>query len=73
MDDDAVMRVAREMGYSVEDVREARQVMRDANVPEDKITSVLRLLARAAALDGVESTLAELALRAAQQAEKEKE
>lgn len=73
MDDDAVMRLAREMGYSVEDVREAGQVMRDANVPEDKIASVLRLLARAAALDGVESTLAELALRAAKQTEKEEE
>ncbi|NIM49320.1 MAG: hypothetical protein GTO22_08680 [Gemmatimonadales bacterium] len=73
MDDDAVMRVAREMGYSVEDVTEARQVMRGANVPEDRIASVLRLLAHAAALDGVESTLSELALRAANQAGKEEE
>jgi hypothetical protein len=73
MDDDAVMRVAREMGYSMEDVREAGQVMRDANVPQHKIASVLRLLARAAALDGVGSTLAELALRAAEQAEKEEQ
>ena len=73
MDDNAVMRVARELGYSVEDVREAGQVMCDANVPEDKIASVLDLLARAAALDGVGSTLAELALRAAEQAEKRDE
>jgi hypothetical protein len=47
--------------------------MRDANVLEDKIVSVLRLLARAAALDGVRSTLAQLALRAAEQGEKEEE
>ncbi len=73
MDDVAVMRVARGMGYSVEDVRAAGQVMRDANVPEDKVESVLGLLARAAALDGVGSTLVELALRAAEQAEKEEE
>jgi hypothetical protein len=44
MDDGAVMRVGQEMGYPAQDVREARQIMRDANVPEDKIASVLRLL-----------------------------
>jgi len=71
MDDNAVMRAAREMGYSSEDVKAARQVMRDANVPEDKIASVLRLLAQAASLDGERSTLAELALRAAAQAGRE--
>jgi hypothetical protein len=71
MDDNAVMRAAREMGYSSEDVKGARQVMRDANVPEHKIASVLRLLAQAAVLDGQRSTLAELALRAAAQAGRE--
>jgi hypothetical protein len=71
MDDNAVMWAAREMGYSSEDVKGARQVMRDANVPEDKIASVLRLLAQAAVLDGQRSTLAELALRAAAQAGRE--
>jgi hypothetical protein len=71
MDDNAVMRAAREMGYSSEDVKGARQVMRHANVPEDKIASVLRLLAQVAVLDGERSTLAELALRAAAQAGRE--
>ncbi len=71
MDDTAVRRFAQEMGYSLEDVREARRVMRDANVPEAKIVSVLRLLAHAAVLDGVGSTLAALALRTAQQAERD--
>jgi hypothetical protein len=65
MDDNAVMRADRETGYSSGDVKGARQVMRDANVPEDKIASVLRLLAQAAVLDGERSTLAALALRAA--------
>jgi hypothetical protein len=73
MDDDAVMRVAREMGYSVEDVRDARHVLREASAPEGKIASVLRLLADATACDRVDSTLAALALRAAEQAEKEEE
>lgn len=64
-------RFAQKVGYSLEDVREARQVMRDANVPEAKIVSVLHLLAHAAVLDGVGSTLTALALRPAQQAERD--
>ncbi|MFQ6047245.1 MAG: hypothetical protein ACE5PT_12970 [Gemmatimonadales bacterium] len=69
MDNSAVMRLARETGYSAEDVKEACQIMRAANVPEDQIAMVLRLLATAATLDGVGSPLAALARRAAEQAE----
>jgi hypothetical protein len=68
MDNNAVMRLARETGYAAADVKEARQIMRAANVPEDQIAPVLRLLANAAALDGTGSPLAALARRTAEQA-----